>query len=96
MSEPTLDVLLRDYLRARQVARSLPTGSVEWEAAVNRAERAGSECLARVIELEAEVVPAGRATAEDRPISVLIAEAVVALAPTRALGASRYVPEARR
>jgi hypothetical protein len=85
-AQPTLDSLVRDWLRARQEVRAERIGSAGWESAAARAEAAGSACLARIIDIEAEVGPTGPVSADDRPISVVIAEAVVHHAPYRSLG----------
>jgi hypothetical protein len=84
--ERTLDRLVRDWLRARQAVRGERIGSRRWETAVERAEAAGSACLARIIEIEGDVVPPPGASRDDRPISSVIAEAIVHGAPGRALG----------
>jgi len=85
-AEPTLDVLVRNWLRARQAVSAERLGSDRWEKAVARAEELGSACLARIIDIEAEVGPPGRASRDDRPISVVIAEAIVHQSPGRSLG----------
>jgi hypothetical protein len=84
-----LDALVREWLWARQVVRVETPTTASWEAAVVRAEAAGAACLARVIDLEAEVVPPGHISTDDRPISVLIAEAVAEFSPDRSLGSVR-------
>ena len=85
-SEPTLDTLVGDWLRARQAVRGERIGSARWETAVELAETAGSACLARIIDIEGQVVAPPGASRDDRPISAVIAEAIVHGAPGRALG----------
>jgi hypothetical protein len=85
-SQPTLDTLVRLWLRARQDVARERIGSARWEAAVAVAEAAGSACLARIIEIEGEIAPPPGASREDRPISAVIAEAIIHTAPGRALG----------
>ena len=85
-AQPTLDELVRAWLRARQGVAAERIGSGRWEQAVAHAEELGSACLARIVEIEADVGPPGPASRDDRPISVVIAEAIVHQAPGRALG----------
>jgi hypothetical protein len=85
-SPPTLDTLVRRWLRARQDVRGERIGSARSEAAVTLAEAAGSACLARIVEIEGEIVPPPGASREDRPISAVIADAILHTAPGRALG----------
>ena len=82
-AEATLDSLVRDWLRARQGVSAERIGSDRWEKAVARAEELGSACLARIVEIEAEVGPPAGPSRDDRPISVVIAEAIVHHAPAR-------------